>query len=251
MDKNGNIIADDFQHGENFKIGGFCLIEPDVIVGDDVKLGHYVHLASGTRIGNNVDFARRCYTTGLCYIGNGVNVRAGSCVSKGLVIEDHAFIGAGIMSSHTRRPSHGIRRIEPEQYISRIGYGAIVGSRVNLTAGVIVGPGCIIGYGANVIEDCTEPGVYIGNPAKRSFDVADDMKIEVPGDYRQHCFDRDMVEEYLPHYKLPAMCDMDGSLGIVCQECGKPLDLENTACPVAVICDECHHKLVKRHRGMD
>ena len=43
----GSWIAKDFVHGARFEHGLECIIDPDVVVGDDVKLGHRVHLASG------------------------------------------------------------------------------------------------------------------------------------------------------------------------------------------------------------
>ena len=48
-----NEIDPSFKHGENLKIGKYCVIEEDVIVGDDVEIGYFVLLKKGTRIGNN------------------------------------------------------------------------------------------------------------------------------------------------------------------------------------------------------
>ena len=50
---NTNIIHDSFKFGKNLKIGAFCIIEEDVIVGDDVEIQNYVLLRKGTRIGSS------------------------------------------------------------------------------------------------------------------------------------------------------------------------------------------------------
>ena len=102
-----SVVADDFQEYFPFRnMGHFCVIEKDVKVGDNVVLGDFVKLKSGTRIGDNVNLADYVKTTGLCYIGNNVNIRTGSCISKSVIVEDNTFIGAGVMSSHTRNVYH-------------------------------------------------------------------------------------------------------------------------------------------------
>ena len=76
----GSWIAKDFAHGAGFDHGLQCIIDPDVVVGADVRLGHRVHLASGTRVLDDVEIADDCVTTGICLIGNRVRVRTGSCI---------------------------------------------------------------------------------------------------------------------------------------------------------------------------
>ena len=200
----GNMIADDFKHGKNFEMGHFCFIEPDVIVGDDVELGHYVHLKSGTRMMNDVKFADHCKTTGLCIIGNHVNVRTDTCISKSVIVDDWEFIGAGVMSSHTKNVYHGRPGMEKCQLITRIGYGSIIGSRTNLMAGITIAPGVIVGYDSNVIKDLDVPhSIYLGHPARivSQLGADDPWYILVPDDYVPHEFDTELLKRYLPFYK--------------------------------------------------
>ena len=46
-------------------------------------------------------------------------------------------------------------------------YRVFIGTNVTLAAGIRICNGTIIGTKANVRKDITEPGVYIGNPARR------------------------------------------------------------------------------------
>lgn len=195
-----NLIDNSFKHGKKLKMGDFCIIEPDVVVGDNVKIGHHCTLKSGTRFGNNIDFADYCKTTGLCYVGNDVNIRTGSCISKSVIVEDKAFIGAGVMSSHTKNVYHHRPKMPKRQLITRIGYGSIIGSSVNLSAGIRIADNTIIGYGSMVTKDVLEPAIYVGSPLRRLADIPPEYYIEKPVDYEEYEFDAIILEKYLPYY---------------------------------------------------
>jgi len=203
----GSWIAKDFKHGSNFQHGLNCILEPDVIVGDDVTLGHNVHLKSGTRVHNDVEISDHCMTTGISIIGNHVRIRTASCISKSVIINDWVFIAAGIMSSHTKNVYHGRSKMEKRQYVTHIGYGAIIGSRTNLMAGITIAPGSIVGYNANVVGDLNEPhGIYINKPypwatLQKIIGPSDPWRIEIPADYQPHQFDKEMLKKYLPFYQ--------------------------------------------------
>lgn len=203
----GSWTAKDFIHGSNFRHGLNCILEPDVIVGNDVILGHNVHLKSGTRVYNDVEIADRCMTTGISIIGNHVRIRTDSCISKSVIVNDWVFIAAGIMSSHTRNVFYGRPDMEKKQYVTQIGYGSIIGSRANLTAGISIAPGSIVGYEANVIGSLSDNyGVYINKPhpwatLQKVLDESDPRYIVVPEDYEPYQFDREMLKKYLPQYK--------------------------------------------------
>ncbi len=187
------------QYGKRFKQGIYCIIEPDVEIGDNVTLGHHVTLKNGTRIGNNVDIADYCCTTGICIIGDGVNIRTRSTISKGVIINDCAFIGAGIMTSHTKNIYHHRPDVPKQQLITNIGYGALIGSHSNLRAGLTIGNNVIIGYASSVLNDIVNSGLYYGNPLKRQGDVPDGMFVDVPITYKSRNFDPKLLKKYLPY----------------------------------------------------
>jgi len=188
------------KHGKNFKVGQFTIVEPDVIVGDNVTIGHHCLLKSGTRFADNVNFADYCKTTGICYVGNNVNVRTGSCISKSVIVEDKAFIGAAVMTSHTKHIHHQRPQMPRVQLITRIGYGAVVGSHTNLSAGVRIGDNVVIGYGSVVIKDVLESGVYVGNPLRKLKELSEEMLVAKPDDYKEYMFSDEMLMKYLPYY---------------------------------------------------
>jgi acetyltransferase-like isoleucine patch superfamily enzyme len=204
----GSFIARDLLHGKHFEHGLQCIIDPDVVVGDDVCLGHRVHLASGTRVLNDVEIADDCVTTGVSLLGNHVRVRTGSCISKSVIVDDWCFIAAGIMSSHTKNIYHGRPRAPKLQLITRYGYGSVIGSRTNTSAGVAIAAGSIVGYGSHVVSSLETPhGVYYNNPNPWAelqwvLEAGSPFYIEVPESYVPLQFDEELLRKYLP-YALP------------------------------------------------
>jgi acetyltransferase-like isoleucine patch superfamily enzyme len=68
-----------------------------------------------------------------CRLGTNVHIAPGATVSGEVWIGDHTFVGAGAVIVH----------------------------------GVRIAEGCLIGAGAVVTDDLTEPGTYVGAPARR------------------------------------------------------------------------------------
>jgi len=194
-----NHIHSSFIHGANFKCGENVIIEEDVVVGDNVKLGHNVTLKSGTKIMNDVDLADYVKTTGICIIGNGVSARTGACISKSVIINDNAFIGPGIMTNHTRNVMHK-RNLLEVQLITRIGYGAVIGSLSSLVAGLTIGDNVVIAAGSNVYKDILEAGIYGGNPVRKIRDIDPAFILKRPVNYKEYEFDQELLRKYLPKW---------------------------------------------------
>ncbi len=203
----GSWIAKDFVHGPGFDHGLECIIDPDVVVGEGVTLGHRVHLASGTRILGDVDIADDCVTTGVCLLGDHVRVRTGSCISKAVIVDDWCFIAAGIMSSHTKNIDHARPNAPKRQLLTRFGYGSVIGSRTNTSAGVSIAPGAIVGYGSHVVLDLETPNaVYYNDPhpwatLQRELEPGNPYYVDVPADYVPRRIEPELLARYLPHYK--------------------------------------------------
>ena len=97
-----NDVDASFQHGRNFKIGRYCCIEADVVVGDDVELGYYVLLERGTRIGSGTFVDSYVRSAGDNRVGDRVTLRFGSTVARKVHIDDDAFISPNVMTIYSR-----------------------------------------------------------------------------------------------------------------------------------------------------
>lgn len=163
-----NIIHPNFEHGNNFKIGEFNHIHENVVVGDNVEIRSHVELRPETIIGDDCYVDSGVKSSGECEIGNDVSLRYDAIIAKGTVIEDHIFISPQLMMENLnhRGEAMGGAHIGIGEWNHETKYRVFIGTNVTLAAGIEICSGTIIGSKANVRKSITEPGIYVGNPAK-------------------------------------------------------------------------------------
>lgn len=120
-------------HPATTVIADDATVEPDTVVG------------AGTMI-----FHRAVVNTG-AFLGNHVIINTGAIVEHDVTIGENTFIGPGAVISGN----------------VTIGRDCFIGAAVAVRNGVSIGNSVTIGLGAAVVNDITEPGVYIGVPAKK------------------------------------------------------------------------------------
>ena len=181
--EDGAKLALDFKHGANLKIGRFCYIDEDVVVGDNVTIGDFCKIMKGTRLGNNVtlmDYVKlmpgvkmgdNCKLddyvniSGRVDIGDNLRVKRCSMIGQATKIEDDVWIGSGISTARVKYPKTFGKDESREEWIT-IKRGAEIGTKALLLAGVTIGEYALIGAGALVTKDCEPMGIYVGHPAK-------------------------------------------------------------------------------------
>lgn len=172
-----NFIDPSFEHGTNFKIGRFCIIEADVKVGIYVRIGDYCKLMRGTRIGHGTIIkdhvrlapktiiGRNCTidsfvkSSGVNKIGNYVTLRYDAIIARDVTVEDGAFISPQVMTVYKSVKKEKIGGIV-------IGKNSFIGTNVTIGHGVKIAKNVLVAQKSNVVKDLTEEGqTYIGNPA--------------------------------------------------------------------------------------
>lgn len=123
-------------------------------LGDDVKIGPFVEIQRGARIGNLV------------------NICSHSFIPVGTVIEDEVFIGHGVMIVNDRFPRatddgeqlrrRGEWKLEPVT----IRRGATIGTGSVILHGVTIGERALVGAGSLVTKDVPAGAVVFGRPAE-------------------------------------------------------------------------------------
>ena len=137
----------DVQCGEGVRI-----VEPanvyECSLGDHCFVGPFVEIQKGVKIGARTKVQSHAFICELVEIG------------------DDCFIGHGTMFTNDVFATGGPARGRKELWRStRIGHRVSIGSNATLLP-VTVCDDVVVGAGAVVTKDITEPGIYAGNPAR-------------------------------------------------------------------------------------
>ena len=117
--------------GKNAFIGPFVEIQKDVVIGDNCKIQSHSFICELVTIGND------------CFVGHGV-----------MFVNDLFAIGG---------PARGNKELWKS---TKIGNNVSIGSNATILP-VTICDKVVIGAGAVVTKNITEPGIYAGNPAKK------------------------------------------------------------------------------------
>ena len=146
-------IAPDVKLGERVKIFAFTNLY-GCQIGDDVKIGTFVEIQKGARVGN------RC------------KISSHSFICEGVTLEDEVFIGHGVMFINDRFPrattAAGALQTDADWNCipTIVKRGASIGSNATILCGVEIGEGATVGAGSVVTRDVPPGAVVAGNPAR-------------------------------------------------------------------------------------
>jgi UDP-perosamine 4-acetyltransferase len=107
----------------------------------------------------------RCFST---RIGRGTVVLAGAIVNDGARIGDGVIVNSGAIVEHDAEVG-AFSHVAPGAVLgggARLGEDSLLGTNATILPRVSVSNRVIIGAGSVVTRDITEPGVYVGAPAR-------------------------------------------------------------------------------------
>ena len=148
------------------KLGsGVKIYQPDLVnlygctIGDNTKIGAFVEIQRGARIGRNC------------------KISSHSFICTGVTIEDGVFIGHGVMFINDIYP----RAVNPdgslqteadwEMVATLVKERASIGSNATIMGGVTIGEQALVGAGAVVTRDVPPFAIVAGVPARVIGDV--------------------------------------------------------------------------------
>lgn len=151
--------------------GQFCLIAPDVKLGRDVSIHHFVNLygceiGDGTKIGSFVEIQKGAK------VGRNCKISSHTFICEGVHIEDEVFIGHGVTFINDKYPraanADGDLQTEADWSVvpTLVQRGASIGSGVTILCGLTIGAGATVGAGAVVTQDVPDGATVAGNPAR-------------------------------------------------------------------------------------
>jgi acetyltransferase-like isoleucine patch superfamily enzyme len=139
--------------GKNVRIFGFTNLY-GCEIGDDVKIGTFVEIQKGARIGN------RC------------KISSHTFICEGVELEDEVFVGHNVTFTNDLYPratnGNGALKTDADWVCSptRVKRGASIGSGATLLCGITIGEHALIGAGSVVTKDVAAYTVVAGNPAR-------------------------------------------------------------------------------------
>jgi len=116
-----------------------AIISPNAIVNEDVSIGEGTVAMDGAVINS------------CTRIGRGAIVNTNSVIEHDVILDDWVHVAAGATVCG------GVK----------VGRYSMIGAGATIIEGRQITTDCIVGAGATVIHDLTEPGVYVGCPARR------------------------------------------------------------------------------------
>ncbi len=146
-------IAPDVKLGQRVKIFAFTNLY-GCEIGDDVKVGAFVEIQKGVRVGN------RC------------KISSHSFLCEGVTIEEEVFIGHGVTFINDRYPRAANADGSPQTdadwkcIATTVKRGAAIGSGATILCGVVIGERATVGAGSVVTKDVPAGATVAGNPAR-------------------------------------------------------------------------------------
>jgi acetyltransferase-like isoleucine patch superfamily enzyme len=146
-------IAPDVKLGSNVRIFAFTNLY-GCEIGDDVKIGTFVEIQKGARIGN------RC------------KISSHTFICEGVTLEDGVFIGHNVTFTNdlfprATNPGGALQTESDWKCIpTLVKRGASIGSGATLLCGVTVGERSVVGAGSVVTRNVPPGTIVAGNPAR-------------------------------------------------------------------------------------
>lgn len=142
------------------KIGQYCIIAEDAIIGEGTEIKSFVEIRPGTVIGKNCYIDSGVKFSGNSTIGDNVTLRYDSIIARGVVIKNNTYVCPRVMTNNLD---------EGKQQIggATIGENCFIGTNTVIQHGVEICDNVITGSMSFINKDIKESGTYIGIPAKK------------------------------------------------------------------------------------
>ena len=158
-------ISPDVKLGQGVKIYAFVNLY-GCEIGDDSKIGTFVEIQRGARIGRRVKVSSHTF------------------ICEGVIIEDEVFIGHNVSFINDRFPRATNEDGTPQSDVdwcmetTNVKRRASIGTGSTILCGVTIGENAIVGAGSVVTHDVPDNAIVVGNPARFLRWVTPELSVE-------------------------------------------------------------------------
>jgi acetyltransferase-like isoleucine patch superfamily enzyme len=149
----------------------YLSIAPSVKLGKDVKLSKFINMY-GCEVGDETKVGAFVEVQKGVTIGKRCKISSHTFICEGVTIEDHVFIGHGVMFTNDVYPrattASGELQTEKDWKVERtvVKKGASIGSGATILPRVTIGEHAIVGAGSVVTRNVPPRTIVWGCPAK-------------------------------------------------------------------------------------
>jgi UDP-2-acetamido-3-amino-2,3-dideoxy-glucuronate N-acetyltransferase len=147
-------------------------VSPHAIIGDGTRIWNEAQVREGVRIGRECILAKGVYIDPDVVVGDRVKLHTRVSVFKGSRVGSGAFIGPHSCLLNDKHPRaitvEGRLKTEADWVVSGVVVedGASIGGGCTILPGVSIGRFAMVGAGAVVTRDVPDHGLVVGNPAR-------------------------------------------------------------------------------------
>lgn len=141
-------------------------------IGAGTKIWRNVHVREDARVGRQCNIGAGVYVGAGVEIGDSCKIQNNALIYEGVILEDGVFVGPQVCFTNDYWP----RAINPDGSLKSaddwelgrtiVRYGASIGARAVLIAGITIGSFAMVGAGSVVTRDMPDHALVFGNPAR-------------------------------------------------------------------------------------
>ena len=133
-------------------------------IGKDTRIWQYVVAMEGATIGDNCNISAFCLIENDVVVGNNVTIKSGVQLWDGITIEDDVFIGPNVTFTNDLVPRS---KVYPENFLRTVvKKGASIGANATILPGLTIGEYALVGASSLVNKNIKDHSLHIGNPAE-------------------------------------------------------------------------------------
>jgi len=144
-----------------------AIVDDGAVIGEDSRVWHFCHVASGARIGRGCVLGQNVYVAATAILGDGVRVQNNVSIYDGVVLQDGVFVGPSAVFTNVSNPRAEVSRrhaYEP----TLVEQGATIGANATVVCGRRIGRYAFIGAGAVVTRDVPAFALWLGVPGRQA-----------------------------------------------------------------------------------